>query len=300
MNSRVLLVGGNGFIGRHLAAELCRSSEVSVFDRPSPDPPRSVRFYPGDITSSYDLEEVIAGHDTVVYLVHQTGTSPYLDPDMLAVVRNIELFLLTLESCKNRGVRKIVLFSSGGAVYGVPECMPIPECHPLAPISAYGICKAAMERYQEMFCRREGMQSLIVRPSNPYGVGQDYRRRQGVVAIFLHRILSGQSIEIWGDGSATKDYIHVKDLAEAVAALIACGADGIFNIGSGRGTSLSELVSIIESVAGCGKADLRFVEARDTDVTRFVLDVSKLSATTGWRARTPLEVGIRSFIAHCL
>lgn len=289
MASSMLLVGGNGFIGRALASELSPHFPVRIFDRPGTTPLTGVDFFPGDIESTQDLEGALRGCETMVYLVHQTGTSPYLDPDSLSLVRNLDLFLTALEAARNHGIRKVVLFSSGGAVYGPPGVLPVPESHPLRPISAYGICKAAMESYLEMFAARHGMHALVVRPSNPYGPGQDPRRRQGVIAVFLDKIRNGEPIEIWGDGSATKDYLHVWDLAHAVRLLLEKEVGGVFNIGSGHGTSLLEIVRTTEQALGRSAA-ISFKPPHPTDVTHFVLDVSKLRAATGFAPRAGIDL----------
>lgn len=197
--------------------------------------------------------------------------------------------MLTLEAAQAHGVERVLLFSSGGAVYGIPERLPIPEDHPLRPISAYGICKVAMENYLAMFAKRHGMRALIVRPSNPYGPGQDGRRQQGVIAVFTSKICQGEPVEIWGDGSATKDYLHVQDLAQATRLLLEADADGTFNIGSGVGTSVLEIVQAIEQKTG-KMAQLNFRPAIPTDVPNFVLDIAKLREATQFRPRATLEL----------
>jgi UDP-glucose 4-epimerase len=300
VNSRtkVLLIGGNGFIGRHVAQSLRADHEVSIFDRPGSTPPEGVHFFPGDLAAGpEELLPCLDGCDTMVYLVHLAGSSPHRDPDMLALVKNLELFLQALEAAGQSGVRRVVFFSSGGAVYGIPQSIPIPEDHPLQPISAYGLCKLTMEKYLALFCQERGIGQIIIRPSNPYGPGQDFRRLQGAIAVFTHRILSGETIEIWGDGNGRKDYFSVEDLGDAVGALLAQpDAQGPFNVGCGRGFSLLEIVGMIEKASG-SRARVKFRERQFNDVPEFVLDCTKIHDLTGWQPRIDLPEGLARMVA---
>lgn len=290
---RVLLVGGNGFLGRHLCRALSARWQVRVFDRPGTLPEDGVDFRPGDLVNAGELDAAMTGCEAFIYLVHESGLSPYLDSDRLALVRNLDLFLLTLESARRVGVGKVILFSSGGAVYGVPERLPVAETHPRHPISAYGVAKASMEMYLEASAREVGMEYLVVRPSNPYGPGQNPKRLQGAVAVFAYRILRGEPIEIWGEGDSRKDYIFVEDLAEAVALLVNGDFDNrAYNIGSGLPVSLHELIDAIETTAG-QKAIIHRLPLRKNDVPEIILDLARIEARTGWRAATAIGEGIR-------
>lgn len=288
-----LLIGGGGFLGGHVARALSRFWNVRVFDRPGVIPIGTTDYVVGDLANAIELDAAMSGCEAFAYLAHEAGASPYLDSDRLAIVRNLELFLLALESAKRCGVSKVLLFSSGGAVYGIPECLPVVEDHPLHPISAYGVAKASMEMYLAAFARAEGIQSLVIRPSNPFGPGQNPLRRQGAIAVFAHRILHGLPIEIWGEGNARKDFLYVEDFAEAVATLAEAGFDNQpYNIGSGKTTTLGELIEIIECVTG-KKAIIERRPARKNDVPEFALNISRLVGRTGWQPTTSLEEGVR-------
>ena len=149
-----------------------------------------------------------------------------------------------------------------------------------------------MEKYLAMVAEQSGFRHLEIRPSNPYGPGQNFQAPQGVVAVAMARIARGEPITIRGDGSAEKDYLFVDDFAKACGKLISNPeALGSFNVGSGRGTRLLDVISKIEEVVG-RKAELIFEPAQVGDVTANVLDISKIRQTTGWEPATSLDAGI--------
>ncbi len=294
--NKVLLAGGNGFLGMHLAKSLEQHWQVRIFDRPASRHHGIGDFYPGDIGNSADLDEALSGCDAVVYLVHDSGASPFQDSERLSLLRNLELLLLTIEAAARQGVQQFAFISTGGAVYGVPQCIPVTEGHPLCPISTYGVAKAAMELYLRVAARQYDLKTLIFRPSNPYGPGQNPHRKQGVVSIFGHRILHGLPLEIWGDGNGQKDYLLVSDLTDCMAALMAAGFDGqAYNIASGQSASLLDIVQTIESVTG-KQAELSFKQPQANDVAAIVLDNRKLCQRIGQQSFTPLSEGIASTI----
>ena len=154
-----------------------------------------------------------------------------------------------MEQCIQERVKKIVFVSTGGAVYGTPAIVPVPEDSPTNPESSYGITKLTIEKYVALFHRLHGLDYVIVRPSNPYGPRQNPMGDQGVVAVFLGRIARGQAIEIWGDGEAVKDYIYIGDLVEGIyRAAFVRSSSRIFNLGSGIGHSVKDLVNTMTSV----------------------------------------------------
>jgi UDP-glucose 4-epimerase len=297
MSDRVLLVGGNGFIGRALCGSLlARGRSVRVFDRPLPvglAAPDGVEFSSGDIADDRCLKAAMEDCRELVYLAQETVSSPYLDPDSIAVTRNLELFLGTMRAGIENGLKRIVLFSSGGAVYGKAQAQPVREsCH-LQPISAYGVAKASMEKYLYMCSEVHGVQYLIVRPSTLYGPGQNFLRKQGVIAAFLHRVAQGMPLEVWGDGTATKDYLFIDDLAEAVARLVEIGYINCpFNVGSGAGKSIKNIIDEIATVTGIRPA-VEYRSANKNDVPVNILDCSSLRLQTEWQPTVDLREGIK-------
>ncbi len=292
MRDSILLVGGNGFLGSHLATALADDFEIHTFDRPGSRHHGVGHFHPGEIDNASDLDSAMGCCSSMVYLVHETGLSPYLDSDRLTMVRNFELLLLTLESASRCGVRNIAFFSSGGAVYGVPEALPVHESHSLKPVSTYGVAKAAMELYLQSVARSGRFQILILRPSNPFGPGQNPLRKQGVVSVFARKILLGEPLEVWGDGRERKDYIYVEDMAEMVALLVKAGFDNnAYNVCSGKGLSLLDLISLLEAASG-RKALIEFHPKKPGVVPEIILDPSKLQSRVGKTTTTPLHQAI--------
>jgi UDP-glucose 4-epimerase len=190
-------------------------------------------------------------------------------------------------------VEKIVFMSSGGTVYGVPRSLPIDEDHPTFPISSYGIQKLTIEKYLHLAQRMHGLDYCILRGANVYGPQQRLDIAQGAVAVFLDRTLRAKPIEIWGDGSVVRDYLYVEDLAGAlVKAATYQGEPRIFNVGSGIGTSLNELVSTLRAVTGA-KLDVQYSGARAVDVPANVLECARARRHLGWQPQVSLAEGVR-------
>jgi UDP-glucose 4-epimerase len=189
-------------------------------------------------------------------------------------------------------VQKIIFISSGGTVYGTPHYLPIDEQHPTNPLVSYGITKLTIEKYLQMFESLHGIKAITLRVANPYGERQRIETAQGAVGVFLHRALKDTPIEIWGDGSVTRDYIHISDVAEAfLQAINYTGTKRIFNISSGLGISLNELIGLLENVLG--KSIVRhYLPARPFDVPVSVLSNALAKEHLQWSPLTSMSNGI--------
>ncbi len=287
--TKVLLIGGAGFIGSHVVDKLlARGHSVRVFDR-QPErfrrPLPAVEYQFGDFADRMALIEALTGVDAVFHLLSTTlpGTGD-LDPKV-DVQDNLICTLNLLESMDRLGVRRILFLSSGGTVYGVPDILPIPESHPLRPLSSYGIVKVSIEHYLDMYRRLRGFSPIVIRASNPFGPRQAHSGVQGVISTFLRRILTGEPIEIWGDGSVVRDYFAVGDLAEFCALAGTAGTEGVYNAGSGRGVSVNEIVEAIGAATRV-RFDVIYKPGRPIDVPRCVLDCSRAKNDFGWESKT--------------
>jgi UDP-glucose 4-epimerase len=295
----ILVLGGNGFIGSHVVDALCAGGhDVRVFDR-SLDPWRAplagVRYYLGNFDDRPLLAEALQGVDVVVHLISTTVPSTSnLDP-VADIESNLVRSVRLLELMRGAGIKRIIFFSSGGTVYGVPDAIPIREDQALNPICSYGVVKVATEKYLLMFERLYGLRPLILRPSNPYGPRQGHVGVQGVVATFMNKVISGEMISIWGDGSVKRDYIEVTDLARLCRLGVESGATGVFNVGSGVGLSVNELVTVVERTTSI-KAMTEYLPARQFDVPEIVLDVAKAQEVFGWRAEISFEEGMQRYL----
>lgn len=300
LNGHHLILGGCGFIGRHVAVLLARSGhEVVLADRLEPQ-----FSFPSDAASRISwrrLEFASADWDALVTeaaVVHHyvwtslpasANNNPFGD-----LSANVGGTLALLEAMRRRGGGRIVFPSSGGTVYGKLESIPVAEEHALKPITAYGAGKATTEIYLGLYRRLHGLDCRVARISNPYGAGQNVTRGQGAVTTFLHCALNHLPIVIWGDGEVIRDYIHITDVAAAMVALAVIPSLGdfyTFNIGSGSGVSLNDVITEIEKYLNRG-LDVRREPGRSIDVPVSVLDVSRAHSVLGWAPRLDLKDGI--------
>lgn len=302
----VLVLGGEGFIGSHLVEGLVAAGHrVSLFDRDrGPLLPESVRnsihAEYGDFCDTEKLAPVLHSVDVVYHLISTTLPKSSNDSPLFDVTSNVCGTLNMLEKARAAGVRKVVFVSSGGTVYGVPQSLPISEAHPTEPICSYGITKLAVEKYLHLFYTLYGLDYAVLRVSNPYGDRQQAGRGQGVIGTFVNRIVNDAPIEIWGDGEVIRDYIHVSDVITALLrSADDTGAEKIFNIGSGVGHSLKQILSCLHEITGV-MPNVRWSEQRSFDVPRNVLDIARATRSLGWSPRMDLIDGIRSVYESAL
>lgn len=292
---RALVIGGNGFIGSHLAEGLrARGHGVRVLD---PGPARGdldwsgIDYRRGAYTDADDIAGALEDVDTVFHLASTTVPASSNRDPAYDVSSNLIGALGLLSAMQARGLRRIVFFSSGGTVYGDPEALPVPESHPLKPISSYGIVKVAVEQYLSMYRHLGQLDPLVLRPSNPYGPRQSAAGGQGFVAAAIARLHEGTPLQIWGDGETVRDYIFIDDLIELAIRAADGGECGIFNAGSGTGASLNDVRAAIERAAG-RRMPVEYMPARGFDVRRVVLDVSAARERFGWAPAIDLAEGI--------
>jgi UDP-glucose 4-epimerase len=295
---KCLILGGNGFLGSHLRDLLLREGNtVRILDRQG--------LMPGDSPVAGDLDVALGDFanrelvsaalhecDVVYHLVSTTLPQTSNDDPAFDVQSNLGGTLNMLEAASGKGVRKIIFVSSGGTVYGIPQRIPLKESDPTNPICSYGITKLAIEKYLHLYKLLRGLDYCVLRLANPFGERQPVRGAQGAVAVFLHKAASNQEIEIWGDGSIVRDYIYVGD---AIAALSQAkgyeGEERIFNIGSGQGRSLNEVLAAIEAMLG-RPVRRRYLPGRAFDVPGNVLDISRARAFLGWTPKINFEDGL--------
>lgn len=292
-----VVIGGNGFLGSHLVDQLVDAGhDVTVFGRFTHEPivalPESVRVVKGDLSDRDSVREALDGQDLVAHFASTTSPIDADSDPSLDVRTNLAATVDLLQSAVAAGVERVVFASSGGAIYGDQESSPVTEDSVPRPISPYAIGKLAIEGYLRYFRATHGLDSVSLRISNPYGPRQHPHKRQGVIPIFLHRINRGMPIEVFGDGSMVRDYLYVTDAARMItAAMNAVTSHEVYNIGSGEGASVAELVQLCREVTG---RDIVVVTAPTPPafVDRIVLDVSRFTEEFGVRASVPLREGI--------
>jgi UDP-glucose 4-epimerase len=295
----VAVLGGLGFMGSHITRALVgRGERVRVFDRLYAsralvaDLEPQVEIVEGDVNRASDVVEAVADASTVIHLVHTTVPGSSMADPVFDITSNVAASAAWLARLSETGVRRILYFSSGGTVYGVPRAELIDEGHPTDPISSYGITKLAVEKYVAMYCALSGVGYCVLRPSNVYGEGQRLHIGQGVIGVLADRALRGEPLEIWGTGESLRDYLHVEDLVAATLALLDYGGPGhVFNVSSGRGHSVLDIVRVLTDHLGF-VPEVVYRPGRGFDVPVNVLDSSRLRAATAWRARVGLEEGV--------
>lgn len=295
----VVVLGGLGFMGSHISRALVgRGARVRIFDRLYAshalvaDLEPHVEIVEGDINRSNDVIEAVADAGKVIHLVHTTVPGSSMADPVFDITSNVAASAAWLTRLSETDVRRIIYFSSGGTVYGVPRAELIDEEHPTDPISSYGITKLAIEKYVAMYSALANVGHCVLRPSNVYGEGQRLHIGQGVIGVLADRALRGDPLEIWGTGESLRDYLHVEDLVAATLALLDYGGpEHVFNVSSGAGHSVLDIVRVISDQLGF-KPEIVFQPGRGFDVPVNVLDSSRLHAATGWRAAVRLEEGV--------
>ena len=295
-----IVLGGGGFIGTNLCRRLAASgARVRAFSRhfgfPNAMPGADLRV--GDFSDPDALAAAIEGFDLVYHLVHATPPQP-ANADMAGDVANNVLPSLALfDICRRLRVKRIVFLSSGGTVYGRAATVPTPETAPTEPIAAYGISKLMIEKYLALHEHLNGIDYRVLRVTNPFGPFQGTAKNQGIIAMLVARGLAGESIEIWGDGSAVRDFVYIDDVVDA---LELAGHDQsefrAFNIGRGEGHSLREIVRRIQKLLG-QELKLVWKDARALDVPVSIVSNRRANEVLGWRPKTALDDGLAKTIA---
>lgn len=299
---RILFLGGAGFLGSNIIKTTLQrgSAKVFVLEPSFANVSRldgvDVQIYRGELSDIDFVQSIIEANkiDTVVHLVATiipgSTFEDYKREYQHVIFPTIEL----MQICAQRHIR-FVYFSSGGTVYGNRTDMtPFKETDAMAPISYYGWSKQMMENSILYVHRTTELKYLIVRPSNPYGHGQNIHAKQGLVAVALGKILAGEPITVWGDGSNVRDYIYIDDLCEAVVQLLEKGVcNTTINIGSGQGASINDIINVLKEVVS-EEVKVDYLPARSVDVSHMILDTTRLQQYVNLKI-TPLREGIEAF-----
>ena len=301
---KILVTGGAGFIGSHVVdAYIEEGNEVVIVDdlstgRISNLNPNA-KFYQVDIRDPklgeiFEAERPdIVNHHAAQMNVRRSVADPLFDADV-----NILGSLKLIEYAKSYKIKKFIYISTGGAVYGEPEYLPCDENHPINPICQYGASKHTVEHYLYMYHVNYGLNYTVLRYPNVYGPRQDPHGEAGVVAIFSGQMLAGEQVVINGDGEQTRDYVFVGDCARAnIAVTDQHAAIGIFNIGSGRGTSVNEIFAHLRDITGYKLAPV-YGPAKVGE-TRFIyLTADKAQRELGWKPTVSLEDGLGKTVEY--
>jgi UDP-glucose 4-epimerase len=292
-----LVIGGNGFIGSHVVDSLLsRGHAVSVFDRHRLGPSRRddrVQVVHGDFLNAADVRAALQGREVVLHLLSTTDPATAQGDPTMDIRTNITSSVQLFSACVDAGVSHVYFASSGGAIYGDQDQQVFAEDDVTLPVSPYAIGKQAIESYLRYFRRSQGLESTVFRISNPYGPRQNPLKRQGVIPIFLRRVAEGEPLTVFGDGSMIRDYLYVADLAEMIAEVVTVGPQhDLYNLGSGAGTTIDEVVSTIRTVTARDVA-VQHLPRPATFVDHVVLSVDRFEKDFVTRATTSLSEGVR-------
>jgi UDP-glucose 4-epimerase len=294
---KVLVTGGAGFIGSNIVdAMLQHGHQVAVLDNLSTGKKENLDvgtvFHPCDVGDAVAVHDVMEEErpEVVFHLAAEIDVRKSIADICSDAATNVLGTIGVLEATLDNGVRRLVFSSTGGALYGEPECLPVDESAPILPLSPYGVAKYCAEQYISYFHRARGLETVVLRYSNVYGPRQDPLGEAGVVAIFTKKILSGERPVIYGDGRQTRDFVFVGDVVQANL-LAMNGPQGTFNIGTGVETSVNDLVHALEHVVG-RRIEPEYRPARVGEVQRVALRADKAESGLGWKAAVSLEEGL--------
>jgi UDP-glucose 4-epimerase len=289
-----IVTGGAGFIGSHVVeALLARGEDVHVVDDLSKglrsNVPAAATLHVHDVRDPLDALVRETGALAIVHLAAQADVRVSVAEPARDAAINVVGTVNVLEAARQVGAR-VIFASTGGAIYG--ECArPAREDDPCLPLSPYGAAKLAGEGYLGAFDRLYGAQHVALRFGNVYGPRQDPHGEAGVVAIFLGRLLEGLACRIFGDGSQSRDYVYVGDVARATLAALDSEVEGVLNVGTGVATSVLDLYEVCRSVAGSDSTPVHEA-ARAGELGRSVLSPEHAAGVLGFRAEVTLDEGV--------
>lgn len=302
---KILVTGGAGFIGSHVVdAYVTAGHEVAVLDNLSTGRDANVNpsatLHRADVRQLAEVQAAIASFKPEVVNHHAAQSEvpkSVADPGYDAEV-NVVGGLNVLKASVDGGVRKVIFSSTGGALYGEPDIVPADEDHPIRPLSPYGTSKAAFEQYLATFDRTYGLRFTTLRYANVYGARQDFLAEEGrVVAIFASRMIEGKPVTIDGDGTQSRDMLHVGDVAIANLAALERGDGGTYHISSGVPVTINDLFRKLSLLTEY-KVEPRYGPPRKGDVYRIALDNTRAKDQLGWEPRIPLDEGLRLTVEY--
>ncbi|MDQ1280686.1 MAG: family oxidoreductase [Thermoproteota archaeon] len=303
---RIIVTGGAGFIGSHLAEALLKEgAEVIVLDDFSSGKQSNLEhsmknenftFYRGDIRDKEIISKLFKEVDVVFHEAAQINIKKSVEDPITTNDVNVNGTLNILKACVDNRVKRLI-FASSCAVYGDSETLPIGEDTALKPISPYAASKLAAENYVRAFHRIYGLETVCLRYFNVYGPRQTLGPYSGVIPIFIDQLLKGEQLMIFGDGEQTRDFVNVKDIVEAnVCALKTKAIGEVFNVATGQATSINELAQLLQKITGRTELKPKHAEPRTGDIDQSYADISKSEKLLGYKPKTSLQQGLTELV----
>jgi UDP-glucose 4-epimerase len=299
---KALVTGGAGFIGSNIVAALLEEGhEVAVLDdlssgyRSNLDGFKSIKFFQGDVCDRSIVSSAMIGADVVFHLAASVGNKRSIDHPIRDSEINVLGTLQVLEAARQFGVRKVVYSSSAG-IFGELKYLPICEDHPVEPDSPYGASKLAAEKHCLAYSKLYDIEAVCLRYFNVYGVNQRFDAYGNVIPIFVHQVLKGLPVTVFGDGEQTRDFVNVRDIVRAnLLAAKAIGVSGAFNIASGSSVTINELVRLIGQASGI-EYTISFGPPRKGDVRDSLANVSAATERLGYTPSVNLGEGLKEYV----
>ncbi|MBI2415399.1 MAG: NAD-dependent epimerase/dehydratase family protein [Candidatus Kerfeldbacteria bacterium] len=295
----ILVTGGAGFIGSHLVDHLVQQRRrVVVLDNFSTGRKQFVHprasLVRGSITSSQLVSKTLQRYHigTIVHLAAQKNARYSVEQPLFDADQNIIGSLTLLEAARQQHVKRFVFASTGGIMYGRAKQVPTPETSPAQPQVPYAIAKRTVEQYLEFYQTVYGLSTIALRLSNVYGPRQDPAGEAGVVAIFLSQLLTGKIPAIYGSGKQTRDYVFVADVVTALSQAIDKPARGIYNIGTGKQTSVRQLYQQLNVLVPKPRSP-RLAAAVPGDLAVSALQAATARRRLAWQSSTTLSAGLQ-------
>jgi UDP-glucose 4-epimerase len=299
-DKNVLVVGGAGFIGSHLAATLSLNNRVTVFDNLSSGKVQNlekfrnkITFIEGDVCKYTTLKEIVAGADYVFHLAANVAVMKSIEAPVTDMRINIEGTLNLLEACIGSKIKRFV-YSGSAAIFGQAKYLPVDEEHPVSPESPYAVSKLAAEKYCFAFHKIHGLPISVVRYFNAYGPRQSSSGYANVIQSFFNKVKEDKPLTIYGDGKQSRDFVFVGDIVQAniLAASQPAAVGEAFNIGTGIETSLNDLVHVINKVTG-RENRVEYGAHRAGEVRNSLANIDKARHVLGYVPQTDIIEGIR-------
>jgi UDP-glucose 4-epimerase len=299
---KVLITGGAGFIGSSIAEELLKENiEVVIVDNlitgKERNVPREAVLYKADICDNLDEIFMVEQPDYVIHQAAQVSVSASISDPVYDGDENIVGTINLLKTCVRHKTKKFI-FASTAALYGNPQFLPVDETHPVVPISPYGLSKHCAELYIKLFSNLYDLPYTILRYANVYGIRQDANGEAGVVAIFIEKLLSGQTVNIYGDGLQTRDFIYVKDVARANVAALYRGKNETINISYKTRISIQDIIAELEKIHK-NIIPQTYLDERPGDIRHSILSNDKAKDLLNWNPKHSFSAGLRETFDYC-
>ncbi|MFN8016227.1 MAG: NAD-dependent epimerase/dehydratase family protein [Acidimicrobiia bacterium] len=301
--NKCLVLGANGFLGSQIVDYLAsQNNTVRAFDKYIDSNTRftkskNVELLHGEFLNEADISDALEDIDFVFHFISTTTPISSEDNPLIDVDTNIRYSVELFQRCVEKKIKKVIYASSGGSIYGNVNNSLISEDTATNPISPYAIGKLTIEKFLGYFREKHELESVVYRISNPYGKGQSINAKQGVIPIFLHHVINDEPITVFGDGKMIRDYIYVSDVAKMICETYENATSNIYNIGSGKGISINELIEVIESVTG-KEVKVLHKQAPSTFVEKNVLDIYRFIEEFGIKPIVDIESGIKKTWDH--